>query len=153
VYSQEIDDWSFFDIRDLKELANKGVALELIAHKLRRSSEDVSNKMTELGLNKKEPEVLMVPKTIKHKYDGEKKAPSFIDEDDMIRKDHDLRATQTQLLKEIVSSLQNHTLQNKDILLLTKENIKLQEEFLIIAREQHAVWKQKQTPPPTPEKA
>jgi hypothetical protein len=48
---------------------------------------------------------IMVPAKIVHKYDLEKKPTTFVDEDRMLVKDHDLRAEQVQLLKEMVTLL------------------------------------------------
>ena len=98
-----LDPWTEFDLRDLYYLYNiKNDTIKIIAHKLRRSEEDVTNKMAELGLSK-DPNTLMIPKIIKPKYDIKPKPEIFVDEDRLKITDHNLRAEQVQLQKDLLN--------------------------------------------------
>lgn len=99
---EEINSWTEFDLKDLHKLKEK--TIKQIAYKLRKSQEDVTIKMIELGLYKKDPNVLMVPAKIVHKYDTTaKQTSSFVDEDRMKVLDHNLRVEQVQLQKDLLN--------------------------------------------------
>jgi hypothetical protein len=96
------------------------------------------------------PTTLMVPAKIIHKYDNEKKpAPSFID-DSLLVKDHNLRAEQTQLLKEIVSAIQRQTDICKDTITAINLNTEVGVKTLNFFAEIQKNTK-KEKPQPTPQ--
>jgi len=115
---EETNTWTDFDLKDLHKLKDKTV--KQIAYKLRKSQEDVTIKMIELGIYKKDPNILTVPAKIVHKYDTTAKpAPSFVDEDRMKVLDHNLRAEQVQLQKDL---LNEHREKMIDVVLAINNN-------------------------------
>jgi hypothetical protein len=91
--------WTEFDIRDLKEMYKEGKETKVISFKLGIDIDEIIKKIEELGLSKE-------PITVKQTYDiPPKKGSSFVDEDEMMLKDHDLRAQQVQLQKEMITEI------------------------------------------------
>jgi len=112
---QPDDVWTDFDINDLKrtykENMEKGVAREkiikILSIKLGIDESEVKQKMVELELDEKNSHTILVPVTIKQKYPQKPKTgPAIFDEDDDDRlkiKDHNLRAEQVQLQKDLLN--------------------------------------------------
>jgi hypothetical protein len=87
-------------------------------------------------------ETMMVPAKIVHKFDLAKKTPSpFVDEDALLIKDHDLRAEQVQLLKELVVLTSKSYTTIIDLLRYGNEGNK---RLVEIFGEQHSAWKERQ---------
>ena len=117
--------WTYFDIQDLKKKCNEcsrnGISpdntVKIISRKLGIDANDVKEKMIERGLYKpeikekvieiasykKNPNELLVPKTIVHKYDIKPKLESFVDEERLKISEHNLRAEQVQLQKDLLN--------------------------------------------------
>jgi hypothetical protein len=150
-------DWTEFDLKDLKSLSKPGASLKVIAHKLRRDEEDVTNKMIELGMistpitdptyyPQPTKEQILIPKTIKHKYDIDKKPPDDIPDlgELLIKIKNDIS-----LLHQDARSIEI-TISTKmdDLITAVNKNSLLKKEELTIIKEQYAVWKQKHNPAP-----
>jgi hypothetical protein len=100
-------EWTEFDLKDLEKMYKEGKKTNVISVKLGIDEDEVKQKMIEVGfIEKGDPHTILAPITIKQKYDQKPKTGStFVDEDDLMRKDHLLRAEQVQLQKELITEI------------------------------------------------
>jgi len=129
--------WTEYDLEDLRELNKKGEDSKTISIKLGIDEDEVKQKIIDLKLQPLVVNTIALPKTITQNICG-KERDSIPDIGVLLTKLLNENSVRKQQNDEQISE-QKYT----NILLQTM--VDLQQEYMVVVKEQHEVWKRKQS--------